>query len=170
MPVQFSIFAISEESAAPDRFRVVFTSHFHFPQCTMWMDKMEHFPSANRIDAMLPIVVYFRCCRQECRKKKIYYIHSQCVPGVLFDVPFNMHLSIENSLYLPFIVIYTGIGSRRRTSPSTYCRSVYSNQMSVFDSVPLQLLCALLSNRERNETHNGMKYISEDIFNFQWMK
>lgn len=39
------------------------------------------------------------------------YIHSHGIPRVLFDVPFNMHLSIENSLYLPFSVIYTDVGT-----------------------------------------------------------
>lgn len=108
------------------RFRVVFVSHFHNMQS--FNGELENFPTANQIDAVLPIVVttvvYFRCCRHECRKDRyIYiYIHSHGIPRVLFDGTFNMHLSIENSLYSPFIVIYTDVGT-------SHC-TIYSNQLS----------------------------------------
>lgn len=116
---------------------------------------------------LLPIVVYsYISDAVAMNAEKIYSfaVHSGCVvwcpiQHAFIDWKFTV-FPIYRNLYR--------LGGRR----SADC-TIYSNQLSEsevktashchtpmsFGSVPLQLWCALLSNWEWDETHNGVKYI-----------
>lgn len=157
------------------RFRVVFVSHFHNMQS--FNGELENFPTANQIDAVLPIVVttvvYFRCCRHECRKDRYIYIysfarHSACavwwnIQHAFIDwklAVFTIHRNLYRRRYVALHNIFKSVVRIGEAEPASHRRTVMYGDVIVLDSVPLQFWWALLSNWKWDETHTRMKYIA----------
>lgn len=162
--IQFSILAVSASSPSPLSHQFSFLI-FNNAKCE-WQNG-EFSSCKPKRCILLPIVVYsYISDAVAMNAEKIYSfaVHSGCVvwcpiQHAFIDWKFTV-FPIYRNLYR--------LGGRR----SADC-TIYSNQLSEsevktashchtpmsFGSVPLQLWCALLSNWEWDETHNGVKYI-----------